>query len=281
MAKPKSEPRKVSGSMRTSTKVRSVPDEHVDEVTQPTPVDAVAQLMRVLASIPPWERFPSDLTKWTTTQIAARAKPMQGNLLIADRANGSFEIEKPARHRERMVAEWEQRTGRKPTRDLPRIRRSPIDERRDLVAAMRTGFEVFLPPAIVAVLAAGGRAEPLRELERDDELHADTVSAAVTELRFAVPASKKVDSLTQAGSKTKTPIDVVHDAVCVAIRKALSGEANGLILKKLVGRCGGSQKETTIKTRLRLLKDGGDVMQTGNRGPYRLTEAGIERQRNE
>ena len=75
-----------------------------------------------------------------------------------------------------------------------------------------------------------------------------------------------------ASAKGPTPIDVKHDGICASIRRVLAKEPHGLLLKTLVARCGGDERRTTIKTRLKLMKDAGHVRQTGERGPYLLTE---------
>lgn len=158
--------------------------ERVGELTVPTPQRAARDLLRVLESLQPWERFPEDLADWTPGQRSERGAPMPGNYLIE--WDGGF-IE--GHDREHLVAEWESRTGQKRGRGQPVVRRSPVDLRREWVLALHTGLEVFLGPAIAAVLAAGGSAEPLRELERDPLLHVDTVAAAVAELRLSVSGS--------------------------------------------------------------------------------------------
>lgn len=147
------------------------------KVLWPTPRRAAADLLAILKDLPPWERFPEDWSTWTASQAHQRARPAPGFVVVADREAHASDLT-------RVLKEWETSTGRKvvPGRE-PRVHRSPIDERRQLVQGLRTGFDVFVPQAITAVLAAGGNAAPLRELERDEELHADTVAAAVRELR--------------------------------------------------------------------------------------------------
>jgi hypothetical protein len=162
-------------------------------------------------------------------------------------------------------------------------RRSAIDERADAVRPLRAKLE----DVIVPLLRAGSIPQPQAwsELLADDLLDAMTVGAALASLGVPQPDGIVCDTVAVAANsatrttKTKTPIDVALDAVCMSIRKALSKDPNGLMLKALVGRCGGSQKKTTIKTRLRLLKTRGHVMQTGNRGAYKLTDKGAKQQR--
>lgn len=252
-----------------------ITDDDGDELVQPTPKQAVADLLDVLLSVPPWERFPADPDEWTSSQIRERGRPRQGHVMVAGvtKDGEAFEVElrDDRRQNDRLVRVWEQRTGRRRTAKVPKILRSAIDERRQLHA----GFDVFVPQAIKAVVAAGGNAAPLRELERDEELHADTVAAAVAELRRMIAPAAEVDAPAQ-NAKAKTPIDTAKDATCNKIRKALSMEPDGLLLKPLVARCGGDQKRTTIKNRLKLMED---VEQTGNRGAYRLKNVGTAQQR--
>ncbi|HZN37550.1 MAG TPA: hypothetical protein VFD82_02035 [Planctomycetota bacterium] len=194
-------------------------DNDGSELVRPTPARAVADLLCMLESLAPWERYPDDENQWTGSQISARAAPWPGYIRTTgrdqhervdaedpgddDRTDDSarspfrYRLRHPAEvARERLTAEWERRTGRKRARrevhgvtvqSEPVIRRSPIDERLELVWGLRTGFRVFVPQAIAAVFAVGGNAAPLRELERDPELCSDTVTKAVLELQRVIP----------------------------------------------------------------------------------------------
>lgn len=229
---------------------------------QPTPTKAATILLQALEALEPWERYPENLAEWTPSQIRARGAPMPGYVLVTGRdANGSvFEHEAPVRHGERLMVEWRRRAGHANQGVV--LRRSAIDERLERVRDLN--LEILLPQAIRAVIEAGGRPEPLHELERDPELCIDTVGTAVVELR-------KVNDGCVAKPSTQG-VDPMEDAVCKAIRKALW---NGPLSRKvLFGRCGGAQKETTIKTRLRLLRDIGHVQKASRSAPYLLTEEG-------
>ena len=272
-----------------------------EELVQPTPARAVADLFEILNGIPTWERFPDDPGDWAPSQVRERGRPMPGYVLVTgvdergERCRVELGDDSPVvrvwvrleaarrsrwhrdqtraieREWESTVSEWEGLSGRRFPRTAPKFRRSPIEGRRQMVRGLRTGLDLFVPQAIVAVVAAGGNAAPLRQLERDEELCADTVAAAMVELRRLTAPEAKVDK-----PEAKLPIDVMHDRVCVAIRKALSSEPSGLLLKALVARCGGDQKRTTIKNRLKLMED---VEQTGNRGAYRLAIPGVAQPR--
>jgi hypothetical protein len=164
---------------------------------------AAGTLLLILESLPPWERFPDDVSQWTPSQFRERCTPMPGHIRVeSEYAGGWFEHECPAQDLEYLVAEWERVTGRKRSpgqiriaeqngrrviedvqRVEPFIERNRCDERRELVQGVIESISLLLPDACGAVLAAGGRPEPLRELERDGELHSDTLAAALVELR--------------------------------------------------------------------------------------------------
>ncbi|MCA3009530.1 MAG: hypothetical protein INH34_14240 [Phycisphaerales bacterium] len=162
----------------------------------------------MLQAIAPWERFPADPGEWTASQVQARARPWPGFLRVAgrDQAGRAFELE--LEDERELRKEWARRTGRRATATAPRIQRSPTDERRAFVRSLQPGLSVLVASAVAAVLAAGGSAAPLRALELDAELHADTVEAAVAEVR----ALTEPDAAVSASAPPLAPMPYLGDA---------------------------------------------------------------------
>lgn len=179
---------------------------------------AARDLLRALQSLQPLERFPDSWREWTELQLARRSLPA-GKIAVS---GAGVSVAGAVAGREQLVARWRQLAlwdrahgwktagvGFPPSdeelqrceADLPEAERSRIlrglpepsierswaDVRAEIVAPVRESLPTLLEPAIAAVLAAGGSAEPLRALERDPLMHADTVAAAVAELHRAVP----------------------------------------------------------------------------------------------
>lgn len=207
--------------------------------------EAARLLLAVLESVTPWERYPADVAQWTASQRRERMAPMPGYVMVTGRRrDGSrFRHELPEGDLEQHLEELRSKCD-----EEPQVRRNAIDARRGGVrmtyacadngalSVVERGNGVrehhraighYVALAADAVLRAGGRPEALRELERDDQLHTDTVQAAIAELRRVLGA----ETVDTARPPTPAEAQVPHGrlcAVCDGIGRALLRAPDGL-----------------------------------------------------